>query len=241
MTVQAVALGPEFDTLRDDTEETLVGSSLHQGAIAALYTSLTLCGPSRGLPWFVGNQLKIVIPREGGTRAPYQPMPDILVHPARIGAALSALYLAADGPPALVIEVASPATAAESDVNLTSPNGKPRVYEAIGVAEYLVFDPGGDLLGTQVWARRAGPRGYVPWEPGADGRWASAALGIALRPQGLLLRVYDQEGRLVPTTDELAVQRDELTAQRDELAARLEEERRRSTALEAELRRLRGE
>ncbi len=226
MTAQVAALGPEFDTLQDDREETLVGSSLHQGAIVALFTSLTLCGPRRGLPWFVGNQLRIVIPRAGGV-APYQPAPDLLVHPTLTSASRSSLYLAADGPPALVIEVASPATALESDVNLTAPTGKPRVYEAIGVAEYLVFDPGGDLLGTQVWARRAGPRGYEPWAPGADGRWASAALGIAFAPRGLLLRVYDQDGALVPTTDEAVAQRDE--------------ERRRVAALEAELRRLRGE
>ena len=136
----------------------------------------------------------------------------------------------------------------ESDVNLTAPTGKPRVYEAIGVAEYLVVDPGGDLLGTPVWARRAGPRGYEPWAPDAAGRWASAALGIAFQPHGLLLRVYDQEGRLVPLTDELAAQRDALAAQRDQLAAQrdalaeqLEAERRRAAALEAELRRLRGE
>ncbi|MDP9371566.1 MAG: Uma2 family endonuclease, partial [Chloroflexota bacterium] len=159
MTAQAVALGPEFDILRDDNEETLVGSSLHQGAITALFTSLTLCGPRRGLPWFVGNQLRIVVPR-AGNRPPYQPAPDLLVHPTLGGGSRSSLYLAADGPPALVVEVASPATAVESDVNLTAPAGKPRVYEAIGVAEYLVFDPGGDLLGTPVWARRAGPRGY---------------------------------------------------------------------------------
>ncbi len=226
MTAQAVALGPEFDLLRDDSEETLVGSSLHQGAITALYTSLTLCGPRRGLPWFVGNQLRIVVPREGN-RPPYQPAPDLLVHPTLGGGSRSSLYLAADGPPALVIEVASPATAVESDVNLTSPNGKPRVYEAIGVAEYLVFDPTGDLLGTEIWARRAGPGGYEPWEPDDNGRWASTALGIAFQPHGLLLRVYDQEGRLVPLTGELA-----------DLA---EERERQLAALEEELRKLRGE
>lgn len=63
MIVQTVALGPEFDTLRDDSEETRVGTSLHQGAITTLYNSLYLCGPRHGLPWFVGNQLRIVIPR----------------------------------------------------------------------------------------------------------------------------------------------------------------------------------
>lgn len=226
MIVQTAALGPEFDTLQDDTEETLVGTSLHQGAITALYTSLNLCGPRRGLPWFVGNQIKIVIPREGN-KAPYQPYPDILVHPTLTNASRSSLVLAVDGPPALVIEVASPATAVENDINLTSPTGKPKVYETIGVTEYVVFDPAGDILGAQVWARRAGPHGFVPWEPDDDGRWRSAALGIALAPQGVLLRVYDQNGVLVPITDELA--------------DRVEEQARRLAELEEQLRQLRGE
>jgi Uma2 family endonuclease len=233
MVAQDVALGPVFDALPDDTEETLVGSSLHQGAIVALHTSLTLCGPRRGLPWFIGNQLRIVVPR-AGNRAPYQPSPDLLVHPTLGGGSRGSLYLAADGPPALVIEVASPATAVERDVNLLSPTGKPGVYEAIGVREYLVFDPAGDIVGTQVWARRAGPGGFVPWEPGAGGRWASAALGIAFQPHGLLLRVYDQEGRLVPLVDELATwveERDRrLVALDEQLGAqdrRLTEQRRR--------------
>lgn len=226
MSTQWVALDPEFDTLRDDTEETLAGTSLHQGAITALYTSLNLCGPRRGLPWFVGNQIKVIIPR-WGNRAPYQPSPDILVHPTLTSGSRSSLILAADGPPALVIEVASPSTALEHDINLTSPDGKPRVYETIGVREYLVFDPVGDILGAEVWARRASPDGFVPWEPDERGRWVSVALGIAFQPQGLLLRVYDQDGRLVPLTEELA----DMVEERD----------RRLAALEEELRRLRAE
>lgn len=218
MVAQTVVLGREFAALPDDTEETLVGSSLHQGAIATLYTSLTLCARRRGLPWFVGNQLVMVVRREGGR--PYMPSPDILVHPTLGGGSRSSLILAADGPPALVIEVASPSTAAEQDLNLLSPAGKPGAYAAMGVREYLVFDPVGDIVADQVWARRAGPSGFVPWLPEADGRWVSAALGIAFRPQGFLLRVHDQDGRLVPTADEL----DDRVAQ-----------------LEAELRRLRGE
>lgn len=232
MITQTIALGPEYDHVRDDTEESVVGTSLHQGAITALYTSLVLCGPRRGLPWFIGNQIKIVIPREGN-KAPYQPYPDILVHPTLTNASRSSLVLASDGPPVLVIEVASPATAIENDTNLLEPSGKPRIYETIGVKEYLVFDPAGDILGTQIWARRAESGEYVPWESADDGRWESATLGIAFQPQGILLRVYDQDGKPVPITDELA---DLADAQARQLA----ESERRLAALEAELRRLRG-
>jgi Uma2 family endonuclease len=219
------ALGPEFDTLPNDTEETLMGSSLHQAAIVALYTSLEQCGPRRGLPWFVGNQIKLIIPRLGQQER-YVPSPDILVHPTLGSGSRSSLYLAADGPPSLIIEVASPSTAVEHDLNLTSPTGKPGAYEAIGVSEYLVFDPGGDILIPPVWGRRAGPDGFIHWEPDSDGRWVSTALDIAFEPQGTLLRVYDQENKPVRFTQELA-----------DLVA---EQQRQLAELEAEIRRLRG-
>lgn len=231
LTRALVTLGSEFDTLPNDTEETLVGSSLHQGAITALYTSLLLCGPRRGLPWFIGNQLKMILHRRGN-RASYLPSPDILVHPTLTNASRSSLVLATDGPPVLVIEVASPSTALEHDLNLLAPTGKPRVYELIGVQEYLVFDPTADILEPQVWARRAGSSGFVPWEPDDNGRWISAALGIAFQPQGVFLRVYDQDGHLVPITEELA----DLVAERDR---QLADQARRLAALEEELRKLR--
>jgi hypothetical protein len=87
--------------------------------------------------------------------------------------------------------------------------------------EYLVFDPIGDFIPDQVLARRLGPDGpYESWLPDpATGRWHSA-LGVSFAPQGLLLRVYDPDGSLIPTMDELE----------NEIVA-----------LQAELRRLRGE
>jgi Uma2 family endonuclease len=215
-------LGPEFDMLPNDTEETLVGSSLHQAAIVALYTSLQQCGPRRGLPWFVGNQIKVVIPRQGYTGL-YMPSADILVHPTLGSGSRNSLYVAADGPPALIIEVASPSTAVENDLNLTSLTGKPGAYAAIGVSEYLVFDPASEILTTQVWGRRTGLDGYVPWEPDSDGRWISTTLGIAFEPQGTLLRVYDQENNPVRFTEELA----DLVADQAQQLAELEEELRR--------------
>jgi Uma2 family endonuclease len=232
------ALGPEFDMLPDDTEETLVGSSLHQAAIVALYTSLEQCGPGRGLPWFVGNQIKLIIPRQGG--GSYQPSPDILVHPTLSSGSRESLYVKADGPPVLIIEVASRSTAVERDINLMSPDGKPGVYASIGVEEYLVFDPSDDILGSPVWARRSGPAGYIPWEPDQSGRWHSSSLGISFEPQGTLLRVFDQNGDLVRLTAEFA---DLTMAQSEnirELQRQMAAQERRLAELEEELRRLRG-
>jgi len=218
MVLKTIALGAAFDNLPDDTEETLVGSSLHQGAITVLATALHLCGPRRGLPWFIGNQIKMIIPRQG-PRGPYMPSPDIIVHPTLTNTSRTSLILATDGPPALVIEVASPSTAWSSDLNLTDARGKPGAYESIGIPEYLVFDPTSELLPEQIWARRLGPNGYEPWEPSANGRWVSQALGgIAFARQEILLRVYDQEGRLVPTSEEMA----DLLDERDRQIAALE-------------------
>ncbi len=123
------------------------------------------------------------------------PLPDILVHPTLTNASRTSLVLATDGPPALVIEVASPSTVYSSDLNLTDERGKPGVYEAIGVAEYIVFDPTAEFVPEQLWARRRVADTFEPWEPDERGRWVSAALdGVAFAPQGPLLRVYDREG-----------------------------------------------
>lgn len=222
MATRPLALGHEFDLLHDDDEETVVGTPPHQGAIVALDTGLNLHARRRGLPWFVGNQQPILIPRTD-YGPPRRLLPDIWVHPTLTPAGRSPLLLAADDPPALVIEVASPSTVAR-DADPAAPGNKVRAYEALGVAEYLVFDPVGDLLGGPVRAWRVRDGGYALWEPDAAGRWASAALGIAFQPQGLLLRLYDQDGRLVPTLDE----QDARIAARDARIAALEEELRRS-------------
>jgi Uma2 family endonuclease len=240
MTIQVSLLSPEFDLFEDDTEETLVGSSIHQGAITVAVQSIDDCAIEHGLPWFVGNQITLVMPRQGD-RPPAQPAPDICVHPTLTRAPRTSLLVAIDGPPSLIIEVTSPSTALGRDLNVGSPTGKPLIYEAMGIAEYLVFDPLAEYLGQQIWARRLGPHGYLPWEPAANGRWVSETLGIAFAPQGFLLRVYNRNGLLVPLYGDLRSENldlhDRLAEERHQRAA----ERQRLAELEAELRRLRGE
>ena len=234
MTVYLRALSPELDWLPDDTEEEILGASSHQGGIVGMDTSLNLYRTEANLPWFVGNQLKLIIPRRsGGT---YQPSPDILVHPTLGQRELTSLAVAEYGPPALIIEFASPGTAREHDLNTLRPEAKPRAYEECGVAEYLVCDPLGIIVPERVRAWRYGPAGtYEPWLPAPDGRWHSRALGISFAPEqrGALLRVYTPDGRLVPTSDELAR---ELRAERTRVA----EQAARIAELEAELRRRGG-
>ena len=239
MVTHAIVLGPEFDTIPDDTEDSLMGSAGHQDTIHVIYDGVRLCAVRRDEPWFVGNQLFLPILQEG-RNLPRRIAPDIMVYrslalPNDPGSLAVALY----GPPVLVIEVASPATALGNDVNLRDQRAKPQLYERIGVDEYLVYDPVGEMLGERIWARRRGPNGFVLWEPeggthgSGSGRWHSA-LGISFAPQGMLLRVYDHDGRLVP----LSMEFDAMLAERDRQNA---EKDRRLAELEAELRRLRGE
>ncbi len=240
MITRTIALGPEFDLFRDDDEETLVGSSSHQGAIVALYEGLGNCGRKRGLPWFIGNQLTVLIPREG-RKPPLQPSPDILVHPTLSAGHRSSLDVVKDGPPALVIEVVSPSTAIDRDLNVSLPIGKPGVYAAAGIPEYLVFDPLAEFLPERVRGWRLSQRGNTPWLPDDRGHWVSDTLGVSFAPQGPLLRVYDQDGNLMPLYAEAI---DTIVAREREVAAREREiaaQDREIAALQAELRRLRGE
>lgn len=232
MVAHPLILGPEFDAIPDDTEETLVGSSIHQGAIVAAQTGLQICAQRHDLPWFVGNQLTLLISQEGRA-LPRRIAPDVCVYPSLAVAEPASVSVGLHGPPALAIEVASPSTAQDSDINLYEPSAKPQLYARIGIEEYLVFDPTGAILGTPVWAQRLGPTSSQPWQPEADGRWHSA-LGVSFAPQGALLRVYDHDGQLVPTSlefDAMLNERERSLAERDQRLA----------ALEAEVRRLRGE
>jgi Uma2 family endonuclease len=229
MVTHAIILGSEFDHLADDTEETLVGASYHQDAIIGTYWSLLRYGRQHALPWFVGNQLKLLAPRREGQT--YSPSPDVLVHPTLGTGPRASLSVAREGPPALIIEVLSPSTGLGSDLD---PNGKVGAYASMGVAEYLTFDPIGEIIPEQVRAWRLGPeRRYVRWEPDVQWRWPSA-LGISFAPQGLRLRVFDEAGILIPDVEAL----DEGF---NELARALQAERERRTIQDREIARLLAE
>ena len=248
MVAYQLALGPELDWLLDDTEEALLGTSAHQYTIVNLYNDFVSYRDEAELPWFIGNQLKLIIPRQGG-RPPYYPSPDIVVHPTLGDADLSSLAFSRYGPVGLVVEVASPATAYQHDLDAVDPEAKPLAYAQGGIPEYLVFDPTGNIIPERVRAWRGDPGGHEPWLPeGTTGRWHSA-LGISFAPEpgGVLLRLYRPDGTLVPTRGEVQAllrartEQSDAQAQRlDEQARRLDEQARELAALREELRRLRG-
>jgi hypothetical protein len=217
-----MALGSAFADLADDTEESVLGSSFHQDAIVDTYVRLKLHQRKHNLPWFIGNQTKLVMPRVAGP--PYQPSPALLIHPMLGNVGRSSLPVAIFGPPALVIEIMRPATALSNNLSETCDLG---AYAASGVTEYLAFDIFGDYIPEMVRAWRLGPTGaYAPWQPDAQQHWVSS-LGIAFAPQDGKLLVYDEAGALIPSYED-----------REEIA---EEREREIAALREELRRLRGE
>ena len=221
--------------LPDDTEESVVGTVLHQITISTLADHLRMAGPERGASWDVGSQLSLTgLARPDGTA--YSPMPDVFITRYPLDRMESAIDVGVQGMPPLVIEVASPSTV-RHDVG-----DKARVYLRAGALEYLVFDPLKEYLGVEVWARRVERGRIVRWRPDRRGWWWSAVCGVAFEPQGALLRVRDARGVVIETSREavaarIAAERAEADERDRRIAAeqaRAEEERRR-IALEARL------
>ncbi len=230
MVTYPIILGREFDVIPDDTEESIVGSVIHQDAIVTAADGLRISAARRDLPWFVSNQQFLLLLNEGRP-FPRRIGPDVCVYQSLPMVNPTSIPVAQHGPPTLILEVASPGTALANDTNIFDPQAKPRLYERIGVAEYIAFDPTGEIYGAPIWAQHRGPEGFMPWLPEGDGRLHSV-LGISFMQVGHLLRVYDHDGQLVPISLEFDAMLNEERRQNEERARRI-------AALEAELRHLR--
>jgi Uma2 family endonuclease len=209
------------DTLPDDTEESIVGTEWHQEAISALAGMLGEARRRAGAAWAPCNQIALTGLRRADGRA-YDPKPDVMVlsHPLPSGA-LSSVALADVGAPLFIAEVASRSTVG-ADVG-----EKQQVYEAIGVQEYVVFDPDGALLSTPLLAWRLVEDAYVPWHAEATGLWHSTVLDVTLIPTQPIMGVRDRTGRGIDPPQRA-------WERVDELEQRVRE-------LEEDVRRLRGE
>lgn len=218
MVARTIVLGPEFDHLEDDQGETLGNASYHQDTAIAVRECLRFYGRQRGLAWYVSYQTPLTT-RRLDNAYPTTFTPDVFIHTTHGSASFDALDVDEEGTPALIIEVLNPATGLATDLN---PEGKLGAYAAMGVAEYLTFDPIGEMVLEQLRAWRLGVDGaYIPWEPSAAWRWQSA-LGIAFAPQGLRLRLFDEGGAPVPDVDELDQGFDEQARELAALRAELE-------------------
>ncbi|HEY8286743.1 MAG TPA: Uma2 family endonuclease [Chloroflexota bacterium] len=215
--------------LHDDSEEDLVGADWHQEAIRTTVYSLIDEAEETDLPWHVGDQLTLVAWQPNGD--PWRPSPDVMVHPHLGPFRLREIDARTQGLPALVIEVLSKSTAA---YDMDSEQGKAAGYRALGIEEIVLFDPLGEFMTEQFrgWLRVGGA--YQAWQPDAQGRFWSHALGVGFAAEHALPRVYNREGRLVPLHGE---RRHMLTEERRLRA----EQQEHITRLQAELARLRGE
>ena len=123
--------------------------------------------------------------------------------------------------PDFVIEITSDTTSQE-DLK------KKDRYEALGVTEYILFDPLDDYLHPRLQGYQLRRGRYQPIPREEDGSLRSRMTGLILRPEGQNLRLID------------AVTGERLLGRREEAAARQAAEER-NRALEAEIARLRRE
>ena len=94
--------------LKDDTEEDLVGSDLHQDAIRLLADNLRFVAQCDAPTWHVSSQLMILMGPVSGR--PWHPSPDVFVHLTAGPDPLESFDAVGLGAPQVVVEVASPAT-----------------------------------------------------------------------------------------------------------------------------------
>jgi len=213
------------DTLLSDTEESVVGTSWHQDATSFLVEMVREVARRRGAPWGVCNQIALLgLQHENGTA--YDPRPDVMVRarPLRSGR-MSSITLAEAGVPLFVAEVASRSTVSNDR------GDKRHAYEAIGVPEYVVFDPDGDLLPDVLRAWRLEGGVYAPWRAEADGWWHSASLAIALEATRPFLGVRDRDGQRIALPSAVRARAQQLErARAEEARLRAEEARLRVVA-----------
>ena len=179
----------------DDSEESIVGVSRHQLDIISLRTGINeeahRVAGSGVLPWQATSQVMLL-----GLRRPdhsrYTVLPDVFVYLRVMDRTRGSYALEQEGPPVLVVEVASESTY-RADLDLD--RGKAWSYADAGVAEYLVLDPTGEFVpaGGRGWRLENGV--YQPWTPDRQGRWHSEQIAVAMGSEEGLAVVYGADER----------------------------------------------
>lgn len=178
----------------DDTEESVVGTDTHQMTILNLRlgtneVAQSLARPGGPPPWHALSQTLLTgMPRRDGTR--YRTLPDVFVYRTPIDPQRGSLSLRLDGPPVLIVEVASESTY-ESDLDLVE--GKAWSYAQAGVQEYLVIDPTGLFIPELIRAWQLEDGAYRPWLP-EEGRWHSRTIAVSFGVEDGVACVYGQDG-----------------------------------------------
>ncbi len=191
----------------DDTEESVLGTDLHQTAITNLRWGINEIAqlhtaPGAAVPWRALSQMALLgLPRADGSR--YKTLPDVFVYDRPIDLNRPSLAVGLDGPPILIIEVLSEST---YDVDLGLKEGKAYSYAHAGVREYLALDPTGAYVpeGGRAWRLENGV--YQPWEPDVEGRWRSAQIDVSIGLEGAMATVYTREGGRQPHEGEVGAE-----------------------------------
>jgi Uma2 family endonuclease len=136
--------------------------------------------------------------RPNGTA--YTVLPDIFVYRKPMDRARTSFSVRRDGPPVLVVEVASESTY-ESDLNVIA--GKGWTYAEGSVQEYLVLDPAGLFVQTPISAWRLVDNVYQKRGLDAEGLWWSEELPIGIGVSDGLVAVYDRLRRRAPREGEV--------------------------------------
>ncbi len=184
--------------IEDDTEESVSGSDFHLAAILALYDVLLRYAQDTPRDWYVTAEVMILVDVPDRARNPWKPMPDVYVVldtpdtprtslDTRVGASF----------PQFICEVASESTWEKDVVE------KQRLYADLGTQEYILFDPTAEFLGEPLRAWHRLPDGsWGRWPRDDQGFLDSTVLGLRLRVEGRLLRVYDPVQGLLPLARE---------------------------------------
>ena len=182
----------------DDTEESVLGTDLHQTTIMNVRLGINEAAqidlpPGQPAPWRAFSQMALLgCVRPDGSD--YRTYPDIFVYSRPIAATRGSLSVDIDGPPELIIEVLSEATY-ETDLNLS--RGKGYSFAQAGVAEYLTLDITGQYVPEGIRAWRLTNGIYRPWEPEANGRWQSAKFAFAIGLEEGWGSIFTRDGRRI--------------------------------------------
>jgi len=180
----------------DDTEESVLGTNLHQTTITNLRLGLNEAAVASSMPgqaprWQALGQTMITSFRHPDGSS-YTVLPDIFVYRQPVAEERQSLSLILDGPPVLVIEVASEST---YESNLDMVRGKGFSYADGGVQEYMVMDPMGKYVPEGVRAWRLHEGAYISWSPEPSGAWKSREIEVMIALEGARAAVYSADGR----------------------------------------------
>jgi hypothetical protein len=183
----------------DDTEDApwMVMSGLQSRETHLLMDILRLHVAGHHLHWYLESYLKITLPRPRNEPA-LAAAPDLLMALTADEPRTSWDIVAERQPPRFVLEVSSPWSWHRDATE------KPRIYQAMGIAEYVVFAPERHDGGPKLFGHRLDAGGqYQAWDVDAHGVLWSEELELGLYiEEDTWLRARDRYGNRLPTPTE---------------------------------------